>query len=457
MPAVAEPPEQEAEPRRETETIGERVRRLRMERGISQRDLAEKGVSYAYLSRIEAGQRKPSLKALRVIARKLRVPAEYLETGDPVAGNVGRDLRLSDTELALRLGRKNGELIQRFRDLLAEAHEEADEAAALRARIGLGLALAREGEYREAIRHLENATASPAVTAEARPDVFATLGRCYASAGTPSDAVLLFERCLDELPDNDQALRVRFTAYLSCALADRGDFERARDVLTELADRVEQELDATGRVQLYWSLARIASMQGDTVTAMMHMRRAVGLLEASEDTLELARAHLHCAEILILEGQVTEASPHIDRAARLFELGADHRDLGALRTQEARRALADGDTEAGIRLAREALDYLAENVIDQGSAWHALGLAQAQAGDVDAACASFERAATQLEEGGEWREACPSTGRGRGCSALPVASRRRWTSPTAGRSSRSGRSRRGPRSPVRAGKSRDLA
>jgi len=36
------------------EGIGERLKRLRLERGFSQRDLSSPGVSYAYISRIEA-------------------------------------------------------------------------------------------------------------------------------------------------------------------------------------------------------------------------------------------------------------------------------------------------------------------------------------------------------------------------------------------------------------------
>src|ERR1051325_8563674 len=48
------------------ETVGERLRRLRAERGLSQRDLAGPGVSYAYISRIEAGARRPSVKALQI-------------------------------------------------------------------------------------------------------------------------------------------------------------------------------------------------------------------------------------------------------------------------------------------------------------------------------------------------------------------------------------------------------
>jgi transcriptional regulator with XRE-family HTH domain len=62
----------------EIETIGKRLRRLRTERGFSQRELSAPGVSYAYISRIEAGARQPSVKALRMLARKLSVSPDYL-------------------------------------------------------------------------------------------------------------------------------------------------------------------------------------------------------------------------------------------------------------------------------------------------------------------------------------------------------------------------------------------
>ena len=66
------------------ETIGQRLKRLRRERGLSQRELASPGVSYAYISRIEGGARRPSVKALRMLARKLGVTADYLETGSEI-------------------------------------------------------------------------------------------------------------------------------------------------------------------------------------------------------------------------------------------------------------------------------------------------------------------------------------------------------------------------------------
>jgi len=61
--------------------VGDRLRQRRLELGLSQRDIASKGVSYAYISRIENGTRNPSVSALRKLAPKLGVSVDWLETG----------------------------------------------------------------------------------------------------------------------------------------------------------------------------------------------------------------------------------------------------------------------------------------------------------------------------------------------------------------------------------------
>jgi transcriptional regulator with XRE-family HTH domain len=65
------------------------VLRLRKARGLSQRELAAPGIGYAYVSRIEADTRTPSVKALRQIAHKLGVTVEHLETGEPTPTELG--------------------------------------------------------------------------------------------------------------------------------------------------------------------------------------------------------------------------------------------------------------------------------------------------------------------------------------------------------------------------------
>lgn len=70
--------------------IGERLQAARTAKGMSQRALAKAthpsnraaSVSGGYISRIEAGQRFPSLYMIRALADVLDVSAEWLERGE---------------------------------------------------------------------------------------------------------------------------------------------------------------------------------------------------------------------------------------------------------------------------------------------------------------------------------------------------------------------------------------
>src|SRR5437764_10895697 len=131
------------------ETVGERIRRLRLERGLSTRELGAPGASYAYLSRIEKGKRTPSPAALRIIARRLGVSAAYLETGELVPGTVERALRVSDAELELRLHRDLGKAESVFAAVAEEGDAEPELYA--RARAGLGIFAAHRGDNLAAV------------------------------------------------------------------------------------------------------------------------------------------------------------------------------------------------------------------------------------------------------------------------------------------------------------------
>lgn len=62
-------------------TVGDRIRERRHELGISQRELATDGVTYAYISRLESNARRASVRAIRKLAPRLGVSAHWLETG----------------------------------------------------------------------------------------------------------------------------------------------------------------------------------------------------------------------------------------------------------------------------------------------------------------------------------------------------------------------------------------
>jgi transcriptional regulator with XRE-family HTH domain len=392
----------------QAETIGQRLRRLRHERGLSQRELASPGVSYAYISRIEAGARRPSVKALRMLARKLGVSADYLETGSEIRDTDERELRIADAELELRLAEETGEAeaaLQRLRD---EAVAAGDTAAASRANIALGLAAASAARNAEAIERLEAGIERSAVSPSARPDVFATLGRAYAATGRPEQAVKVFERCLEEIAADapeDLAAHVRFTTYLSYALTDLNDLDRAQSVLDGALDKAEEITDPYSRVRLYWSLARLNDIQGRPVAALDYVRRAIALLAVTDDTLHLARAHLLCGGILMTQDRAEEAGRHFDLAERLLGANPEPLDVANLYTDQAKRAVALGDGEEAVRRARAAVDAVGDEFPpERANALWALAEGLALTGDSDGADGAFRKATALLEEQGHRRD-----------------------------------------------------
>ncbi len=387
-----------------TETIGQRLRRLRTERSLSQRELSAPGVSYAYISRIEAGARRPSVKALRVLARKLGVSAEYLETGSEIHDFEQRELRLSEAELKLRLGTdvQSGEA--QLEEVLAESLAAGDLPAATRARVGLAFGAFGRGDHVRTAELLELAVDGGLLSPASRPDVFATLGRAWAAAGQAEQAVALFERCREQLQaeaPEDDAAAVRFASYLSQALTDVGDFGRAQEVLRDAVQQSDRLADPYSRIRLYWSLGRLASNEGRAQVALNYFRRAVALLEATEDTLHLARAHLSCAWTLIANGDADDVGDHLDSAERLFGARPESLDLVMLRRLQGSLALLRGDTETAISRARDALRLANDSLPDErGYAWFVIAEARAAEGSVADAERAFEEAAALIEQHG---------------------------------------------------------
>jgi transcriptional regulator with XRE-family HTH domain len=383
-----------------TEGVGERLKRLRLQRGFSQRDLSSPGVSYAYISRIEASARTPSVKALRKLAQKLGVSVEYLETGRDIREIDDRELRLADAELQLRLDSNTDAAEAKLEEVLAEAHEAGDRVSASRALIGLGLAAAHRGNHLDAVERLESALEFERVPPQVRSDVYSTLGQSYSVLGAADRGARLLEQCLAEVTEaapEDVTLQVQYATYLSYALSDAGDYERATDVIRDALRRAGESPDGYTRVRLYWSLARVAAIEGRAAEALTQIRRAIALLEATDDTLQLARGYLLSAGIESTEGRVEETREHLRVAAQLLGPSPEAVDLGMLRIGQSRLAALEGDGERAVEFARDALATLGDfHGGELGSACWALATGLGLRGDIQGADDAYRRAVDLL-------------------------------------------------------------
>jgi transcriptional regulator with XRE-family HTH domain len=389
------------------ETIGRRLKRLRLERGMSQRELAAPGVSYAYISRIEAGTRQPSVKALRRLAVKLGVSAEYLETGSQLAPAGERELKLTDLELAVRLGDSHGAQAP-LEALLAEAVAAGDSDAALRTRVALAIIAKETGDFSRMVTLLEDAIADKPFAPIEHMELYGHLGFAYSASGRPEAAVELYERCLDAVREQGAAasLEARYATILSYALSDSGDLARAEAVVQTALERAGDAEDSYTRVRLYWSLARLAHAEDKPALALSNARKAIALLETTEDTLTLARAHLLAASIMITRGDAGAAAMHLDQAERLLGAAPSLTDDAMLRVKRAQVAALQGDGPAAVTLARAALEAIGDQLPEErGTAFFALGDGLALEGSYPAADDAYRRAVDLLEERHQWREA----------------------------------------------------
>ena len=92
-----------------SESIGQRIRRLRRERGVSLAKVGRGDFTRAFLSQVELGHAQPSLRVLRVIADRLGTHVDYLLEGR--SPDVDRELDLERARVLLLRGEPKRALI----------------------------------------------------------------------------------------------------------------------------------------------------------------------------------------------------------------------------------------------------------------------------------------------------------------------------------------------------------
>jgi transcriptional regulator with XRE-family HTH domain len=83
-------------------TLGQRIRRIRKQRGMTLAKVGRDDFTRAWISQIELGRARPSIRALRVIAERLGTPVEFLLEGRE--DSIERELALEKARVLLARG-----------------------------------------------------------------------------------------------------------------------------------------------------------------------------------------------------------------------------------------------------------------------------------------------------------------------------------------------------------------
>src|SRR5579862_7916545 len=325
--------------------VGQRLRGARQAAGLTQLQLSFEGCTAAYVSRIEAGARIPSLQILSEFGKRLGVSAEYLATGNRGAEELSSDLL--EAEVALRLGDE-----ERAAELYETARDTADSPAALaRARLGLGRLALRRSEIAEGTVLLEQALESGELGPGDASAAANALGRSYASQSRFDEAFALFDRFLGEARTRgDQFDQIRFALLLANTYVDHGDYGRAHATLGEVIDLARQAVDPMVRASLYWSQSRAHLSQGASDRAAEYAQLAIATLKASAQSLEAARALLLLAYIENDRGNPRAALDLVDEGEPIVAAAGEPTDAAMFTVERARSLSALGESEEAAEL-----------------------------------------------------------------------------------------------------------
>ncbi|MFT4085004.1 MAG: helix-turn-helix domain-containing protein [Nocardioides sp.] len=377
--------------------LGKRIGSARRAGGLTQGELAQGAVSVGYVSRIEAGQRRPTPAVLEALAAPLNVDPADLLLGVSAAEYDDVRLQLSYAELALESGEateaatKAAEVVSRGSGpTFAPLHERARHvhAAALEA---LGL-------LDDAIIELEDLLDDLAPSRQ-RLKVAIDLSRCYRESGDLNRAIDVGGQVLRGLAGTslegvDEA--VRLTVTVAAAYFERGDTAHAVR-LCQRAARTAERLDSQdARAAAYWNMSMMEAQRGAVRSAVDLAERAIELLREGQSDRDLARlqAQLGMMQLELDPPPLDDVRHNLDRAAELYAwANASPADLARNDVARARVHLLQGEESSARALADDVARRTdPEMPIVAAEAWLVLGQAAMATGDRIGALAAYRRA-----------------------------------------------------------------
>jgi tetratricopeptide (TPR) repeat protein len=148
------------------------------------------------------------------------------------------------------------------------------------------------------------------------------------------------------------------------------------------------------RARVYWSQSRLHTMQKDSRTAARYARKALELLELTENTYYTARAHQLLAHIELDRKKPELALELIRKGLTMLEQGGNEVERALFRLEEARALVQLGEHEEAASIAMECAGHLSEaSPFEAGRGYAVVGEVFADLGDRAKARELYELAA----------------------------------------------------------------
>jgi transcriptional regulator with XRE-family HTH domain len=362
--------------------LGQRLRRIRLSRNMTQAEVARNLFSISYISGVERGQIRPSLAALELLAGRLQIPLVELAT-EAGLDTHSRAAPIKHRESPVERHREEAERTSCAAHILTY-QQKSSEAVALLLRLDrthlspqqttmIQLLLAtcynQQGRTEEAL-HLTQETLPEAEKAgeqELAARLQCELGKAFSVLEDHAAALEQFralEKALQE-PLPDPAMQVRILLHIGREERLLSQHEQAMSVLTQASEVAGEALRPEHLGALYWKISQRLADSGDEVGAKRYAVRSLGAYQTAARWRSITALNTQLGIALARTGRQEEALAYLERA---YALAAQQGDLeGSVETQSAlalaflndkRTCDADQAASAALQAAERLEDTL---------------------------------------------------------------------------------------------------
>ena len=337
-----------------TADVGARIRSLRTARGLTQAQLAEPQYTKAYISMLESGRTRASMKALEHIAGRLGVQPSDLLGGSPSPAAPQFDL----LEARRLVEQGDASAAIPMLQALDEGLTPSDQLVRLRY---LAIAHNLVGEAKQAFPLLERAQRMAELLGDAEEQVRikAALSASYARTYSYEDAIRLLRECVqacDEGVVSDPTFHFRRLSDLAVMLTNQRRPKEAMPVFERAIALADQFSDRRSLGTMYAGLAKAHHLQGDVELAIRNNQRSLQVYEELSALDQVACTLDNIAVQYAEYGNRERARESLARGAAIATEIRRDRTLASIKTTEA-EITAKVDGVAAMELAQEALKF----------------------------------------------------------------------------------------------------
>ncbi|WP_019814856.1 helix-turn-helix domain-containing protein [Saccharomonospora saliphila] len=394
--------------------FGQRLKRLRRKRGLSQRDVAGDAVNPSYISLLESGARVPTLEVVVQLAEALGVSTDALVGAGLPARNAtdgAQEASRLVNQLIARSSLDYGDLPEaeaRYEQAYRAARDGGPAVRALEYGLALQEILGARGRPQERYDLLGELADQAARSELPELEVKVEIERASAARDTdrPAEAIEAAERVRDRITGTQLEGTSEHVRLLGVLLSVRCEYGELTEV-PGLVERILAVADGIGRDgvrgRAHWAAGVACAYLGWSERAGEHIRQAKAMLGTPATPLqEWARFSRAAASTLLdAGGDLDEVAQYLRVARTALDMVSLPGEDGPIAVLEVRHAVAAGQPARAVELGEAVTADLAD--AERVRLRIALGRAHALLGDTERAVVELRSAAALAEELSQFR------------------------------------------------------